>query len=279
SSFPDTSNTRYQSYGAAACHIVKFWPQYVELLDLVRISKENSQFNHMEKTLYAGLQCWRTRLEFCALALNDQAISRPYAHLGPLHDDVKTHLRALIDSLELLLSRESGYILGALWGESWEDQKAVDACLDLYDSLTSEQQGLARDLLRAFFRGALETFQRFTSESAPDGLVAMSTQAERDAAHIPAMNDANEVALGSWRLEARRNAKGSDDIFSDQLMFNRNDTQAFMDAHFTPADHKYTMELARKKDRSGLAKKKRKILVAHARAVARKKKQKAVARA
>lgn len=39
------------------------------------------------------------------------------------------------------------------------------------------------------------------------------------------------------------------------------------------------MELARKKDRSGLAKKKRKILVAHARAVARKKKQKAVARA
>lgn len=209
SSFPDTSNTRYQSYGAAACHIVKFWPQYVELLDLVRISKENSQFNHMEKTLYAGLQCWRTRLEFCALALNDQAISRPYARrvrgpgtahlnildLGPLHDDVKTHLRALIDSLELLLSRESGYILGALWGESWEDQKAVVACLDLYDSLTSEQQGLARDLLRAFFRGALETFQRFTSESAPDGLVAMSTQAERDAAHIPAMNDANEGAL------------------------------------------------------------------------------------
>jgi hypothetical protein len=56
-SFPDASNTRYQSYGAAACHIVKFWPQYVELLDLVRISKENSQFNLIEKHLYTGLQC------------------------------------------------------------------------------------------------------------------------------------------------------------------------------------------------------------------------------
>jgi hypothetical protein len=71
-------------------------------------------------------------------------------------------------------------------------------------------------------------------------------------------------ALGSWRLEARRNAKGSDDLFSDQLMFNRNNTQAFMNAHFTTDNHKYTMLLARKKEKSGLAKKKQKILVAHA---------------
>lgn len=109
-------------------------------------------------------------MECFALALNDQAISRPYGHrvrgpgtatpnildLGPLHDDVKTHLQALIDNLELLLSRDSGYILGAL-----------------------------------------ETFQRFTPEFAPDGLVAISTQAERDIAHMPARNNANDVLIPS----------------------------------------------------------------------------------
>ncbi|KAG1805342.1 uncharacterized protein BJ212DRAFT_1486460 [Suillus subaureus] len=52
-----------------------------------------------------------------------------------------------------------------------------------------------------------------------------------------------------------------------------------MDAHFTTDDHKYMMLLAWKKEKSGLAKKKWKILVAHARVVTRKKKQKAVERA
>jgi hypothetical protein len=206
SSFPDTSNTRYQTYGAAACHIIKFWPQYIELLELAHISKENETFNHMEKNLYAGLHCWRTRLECFCFALNDQAISRPYTQsvrgpgtanlnildLGPLHNDVKIHLQALVDNLDLLLSCESSHELGALWGEPWEDPTTITACLNLYDSLTLEQQDLAKELLCAFFKGKLKTYERFTLEFAPGGLVATSTQAERDEAHMPATNDANE---------------------------------------------------------------------------------------
>ncbi|KAG1805341.1 uncharacterized protein BJ212DRAFT_1486459 [Suillus subaureus] len=151
SSFPDTSNTRYQTYGAAVCHIIKFWPQYIELLKLAHISKENETFNHMEKNLYAGLHCWRTCLEWTAnLNILD---------LGPLHDDVKIHLQALVDNLDLLLLRESSHELGALWGEPWEDPTTITACLNLYDSLTLEQQDLAEELLCAFFKGELKTYE------------------------------------------------------------------------------------------------------------------------
>ncbi|KAG1807011.1 uncharacterized protein BJ212DRAFT_1485870 [Suillus subaureus] len=151
SSFPDTSNTRYQTYGAAACHIIKFWPQYIKLLKLAHISKENETFNHMEKNLYAGLHCWRTRLEWTAnLNILD---------LRPLHDDVKIHLQALVDNLDLLLLCESSHKLGALWGEPWEDPTTITACLNLYDSLTLEQQDLAKELLCAFFKGKLKTYE------------------------------------------------------------------------------------------------------------------------
>ncbi|KAG2136454.1 hypothetical protein DEU56DRAFT_756357 [Suillus clintonianus] len=195
SSFPDTSNTRYQTYGAAACHIIKFWPQYIELLELARISKENETFNqpYGEESL-----CWPSLLE---------------NSLG-IHE------------------------LGALWGEPWEDPTTITACLDLYDSLTLEQQDLAKELLCAFFKGELKP-----------------------------MNDLHSsLRLVVW-LQHQHKPKGMPltclpRMMLTKLMFNRNNTQAFMNAHFTTDDHKYTMLLAWKKEK-----------------IARKKKQKAVERA
>ena len=54
------------------------------------------------------------------------------------------------------------------------------------------------NLLIAFFKGAAQTWERFTSEFAPGGLIDEATAEERELAHMPAANDENEGLLGSF---------------------------------------------------------------------------------
>jgi hypothetical protein len=68
-------------------------------------------------------------------------------------------------------------------------------------------------------------------------------------------------------------------------MYNQNDTQAFMDKHFTEEDHTYVRKMARTIDESGLEKKRKKELiqtqakqVAQKRTKSQQKTQKKVAR-
>ena len=55
-----------------------------------------------------------------------------------------------------------------------------------------------KELISAFFEGALTTWHRFTAEFTPGRLIDMSSIDEKDKAWMPSTNDANEGALGSF---------------------------------------------------------------------------------
>ena len=50
----------------------------------------------------------------------------------------------------------------------------------------------------AFLKGASSTWDRFTSEFVPGGMIDEATDLEKDLAWMPATNDLNEGALGSY---------------------------------------------------------------------------------
>lgn len=109
--FPDTNNTRYQSYVDAAAEILARLPIYKELLERTRILKEKQTFNHMESNIHAALHDTATIAELIALCLYGEAICYPYTRatrhkdilnaldLGPLHLKVRAHIQSLIDFL------------------------------------------------------------------------------------------------------------------------------------------------------------------------------------
>ncbi|KAJ7469144.1 hypothetical protein FB451DRAFT_1039011, partial [Mycena latifolia] len=70
-------------------------------------------------------------------------------------------------------------------------------------------------------------------------------------AWMPSTNDANEGALGSYRVAVRGRPSLSLHQYNSLAMYRRNDTQAFMDAILTQEDHAYIMREARKVDASG----------------------------
>jgi hypothetical protein len=104
-SFPDTSNTRYQTYCLGACCLILYLPCFVEFLEQVRDKKDSGLFNHMEQNVYRALQDIPTITELCVLAIYSQIISAPYMRsvrgpghdttnlldMGPLHDKVLEH--------------------------------------------------------------------------------------------------------------------------------------------------------------------------------------------
>jgi len=56
------------------------------------------------------------------------------------------------------------------------------------------------DVFVAFLKGASATWDRFTSEFVPGGIIDEATDLEKDLAWMPATNDLNEGALGSYRV-------------------------------------------------------------------------------
>jgi hypothetical protein len=76
--FPDTSNTRFQSHCVAAGDLILHLPQFVQFLEYIRDKKNIKRFSNMEQNLWNALHCMPTRTELAVLALYGQAISHPY---------------------------------------------------------------------------------------------------------------------------------------------------------------------------------------------------------
>ncbi|KAF8805861.1 hypothetical protein BYT27DRAFT_7103543, partial [Phlegmacium glaucopus] len=147
------------------------------------------------------------------------------------------------------------YKMATLDGEKWQNAAVVNKILDLIPTLPH-----FCDLLVAFFKGAAETWERFTSEFAPGGLIDEATAEERELAWMPATNDENEGFLGSFRHIMRYQPQLTLLSHNALAMFFRNNTQAFMAAKFTEEeDYCYLHKLAR--EANGEERKRRKELV------------------
>jgi len=146
-------------------------------------------------------------LELAVLAIYAEAISYPYMkairtssdqnmlNLGPLHSRVYDHMNKIINNPNILVGADSSFKTATLDGEEWQNPAVVQKILGLIPTLPH-----FHNLFIAFFQGAAETWIRFTSEFAPGGLIDEATTEERELAWMPATNDENEGALGSFRL-------------------------------------------------------------------------------
>lgn len=201
-----------------------------------------------------------TLSEMAVMALYAQAISHPYMcavrgpaakdinmlDLGPLHAFIEDHMKLIIANPQILLGPNTNYRTATADGLEWDNLDDVNAILGdttVYPHL--------QELLVAFFQGSLQTWRRFTTEFTPGGIIDEATDDEKNLAWLPATNDLNEGILGSFRQFMRFNPSATLLAFNSRTMFQRNDTQAFMDAIFSTEDHHYVMKTAREVDASG----------------------------
>ena len=165
----------------------------------------------MESNLWNALHCTSTITELAVLAIYAEAISYPYVKairtsdskkqnmldLGPFHSRVYDHMQKIIENPDILIGKDldlcESYKMATLDGEKWQNPAVVKKILDIIPTLPH-----FRNLLIAFFKGAAETWERFTSEFAPGGLIDEATAEERELAWLPAANDENEGFLGSF---------------------------------------------------------------------------------
>jgi hypothetical protein len=161
----------------------------------------------VEKNLYAALHDNPTLTELCVLALYAQAVTHPYMcqiqgpgteqinmlELSPLHAQVKVHVQKIIDDPDLLLSPACSYKTGAMDGKEWERPEVITAV-----HKKSQDLPYLKPLLVRYFRGALTTWERFTSEFSVQGVIDLATCAEKEKAWMPPTNDVNEGTLGSY---------------------------------------------------------------------------------
>jgi hypothetical protein len=179
--------------------------------------------------------------------------------LGPLHIKVRAHISKIIADPSILLASTVTSASGAMDGKEWENPGVITAILKLVPQLPHLSQ-----VLVAFLKGALVTWERFTSEFVPGGLIDEATDLEKDLAWMPPTNDINEGVLGSYRVFMWYKPRTTLHQFNAQAMYRRNKTQEFMDKEFGADDHKFVMQKARELDASGLEKKRQEALIEYA---------------
>ncbi|KAH7334604.1 hypothetical protein B0J17DRAFT_721003 [Rhizoctonia solani] len=261
--FADISNTRYGSYCNAAMMLIVHLEKYKQLVCIVCLAKSTPGFNNIESNVLNGLEDIPTLTELVVLVLYAQAIGRPYikyvrnSHLnaltlGPFHDRVKQHCRTIILNPNLLIGAETSAATGALDGQSWDRPDVIYNILLLVPILPDIQP-----ILVAFFWGALQTWEQFTSEFETSGQVTQATKRQRESAWMPATNDISEGALGQCRQMLWRAPTMSDHQQNAQVMWSHNDTHSWAKQTLTSEDKTYIRQEARHINASGDNKKQR----------------------
>ena len=74
---------------------------------------------------------------------------------------VHKHMQKIIDNPDILIGALSSYVTACLNGDEWQNSNVVSKVLKI-----SQQLPYLKDLLVAFFTGAANTWERFTSEFA-----------------------------------------------------------------------------------------------------------------
>ena len=211
--FPDTSNDRYQSHGHAATEILYHLDLYLAFLRSVADSKSlGGELNHLERNVEAGLNDPPTLTELSVMSLYSQSISVPFAQrtrtpndtslngldLGPDYNRLKQRMQAVINNPDLLLGQKASHDVGTLYGEKWDNEGAIEFIRANQDSFPH-----IREVLIAFFQGALEKWEEFTKDICNDPKVTGATPEQRHLAFRHPANDLNEGALGLLRREYR----------------------------------------------------------------------------
>jgi len=268
--FPDTSNTRFNSHAEAAAELLTHLDKYLEFMLLIRDKKKSPAWTNIELNVYCSLQDIPTLTELAVMTLYSQAVTHPYMRVvrGPgtshvnvldlkdFHVTVREFIQGVVDEPGNLFGADATPKLGSLDGKDWHHPRAVKAVQAMLPRLPD-----ITTIAVVFLKGTLPTWERFTSEFAPGGLIDTATADELALSWMPSTNDANEGGLGTYRNDMRLFPRLTLHQHNARQMWARNDTQEFMDATLDALDHTFLMREARKLDSSGLEAKRRKAQV------------------
>ncbi|KAF8149950.1 hypothetical protein B0H34DRAFT_667267 [Crassisporium funariophilum] len=286
--FPDTSNNRFGSHSDAAAHLIWYLDIYIKFLGVLRLSKKLGTFTQIEQNVLNALNDIPTHTELCAMTLYHQAVCKPYMRavrnpdvdtqnaldLGPLHVLVQEFVKKIIEEPELLVSPDVSHVEATLDGKEWDSPVTIQAVLKLMPSLPH-----LKEVTVAFFTGTLATWKHFSAKFAPGGLIDTASASEKQLAWMPPTNVVNEGALGAYLVAILGKPSMTLHQYNALAMFQRNDTQSFVDTVFIDEDHLFVMCEARKPDVSGAERIHRKKIVDFRVEVACIRKEKDIARA
>ncbi|KAJ7907868.1 hypothetical protein B0H13DRAFT_1618086 [Mycena leptocephala] len=269
--FPKTNQTRFGSHGDAACELMARHDIYREFLEAIKDLKSRPGWTNIEKNVHDALDDGPTLTELAVLSLYHLFIAIPYIRrvrepeevalnaisLGPLHAEIQDHCAMLLETPELVLDfDEEQYRMATFDGQPVARGEVMVEIQKLYGS---GKLPYLREMFVRFLEGAKSTWLRFSSEFAPGGLIDGLNDAEKGRIWLPATNDRNEGALGSFIVYMRGIPTAALATHNGLAMFQRNQTQGFMDMWFSPEDHQYTMRAARSLDSSGLERKRKEL--------------------
>ncbi|OCB86613.1 hypothetical protein A7U60_g6291 [Sanghuangporus baumii] len=285
--YPDTSLTRYTSFLNAAAENLANYDLYLKFMEYIRYRKVKPDLNHLESNVLKGLLDKPTLTELACQALYHEAVSIPYINsirgskledtngltLDNLLQKVKSHIRKLIDDPDIILAPTSQPREAIMGGnESWNCPDAIKA---IQVHITMDRLPKLKDLFKAFLKGALDTWKRFSSEFEDGGTIAALTEAEKDLAWMPSTNDVNEGALGSYRLFARKTPHGSLSLFNSLFRYRRNNTEEFISTYLSDDGlQAFLRKEARAEDQMGTDRKRSREIAEQHEEEARTKKQK-----
>ncbi|TEB37679.1 hypothetical protein FA13DRAFT_1882623, partial [Coprinellus micaceus] len=247
--FPYTSNTRFGSYCEAAIELIVHLDRFKEFLSFIQAKKGTHRWSHMEQNLWDALHDTPTLCELLVLGLYAETVGKHYmaiirAHakngtnmlmLGPLHDNVRKHLEQLLSG-----DVDTLHLIAVLYGQEWQRPDFIHVVHSMAPTLPH-----LSSLLCTFFSGAGKTWEHFTSEFAPGGLIDEASLEEKELAWMLPTNDINEGALGSFRVMMRRQPQLSLSGQNAQAMYFHNETQAFMKQYFVkPEDLQFLRSMA-----------------------------------
>jgi hypothetical protein len=256
--FPDTSNTQYGSHCDAASKLIVHRYRYIKFMGELFNAKTKVGFTNIEQNIFDALEDWSTLTELAVLALYVQTISKPYVGfvcgytgnvllLGPFHLDLKTHIQKLINDPKLATRPECPEEATFL-GEPWE---RADVVYWIHQNIN--QMPHFYTLFKEFLKGALETWECFTTEFAPRGLIANATPAQLKAAFLLTCNDISESMVGAAKQSILHNPCITDKQRNSKAMQQFNNTADWAKKNLTPAMDQWIRLTARQIDASGLA--------------------------
>jgi hypothetical protein len=211
--FPDTSNNRYQSHGYAATEIVHHRQLYIDFLRNVQDRKaKTGGLNHMEENTLAGLTDDATFTELQVLALYSQSISLPLSQLvrapyhqstngldlGPEFNRLLKHLKTITKNPNILIGPNVSYTTATFDGQPWHNPDVIASILR-----DRNQYPHLKSALVAFFKGVLESWERFTLDVLDNPTLSAATPEQRYEAFRRPANDLNEGAVGVMRRTFR----------------------------------------------------------------------------
>ncbi|KAF9009735.1 hypothetical protein BDZ89DRAFT_1024791 [Hymenopellis radicata] len=279
--FPDISNNRYGSHGYGAAEVLTHLPVYIEFMQFIKAHKGSGLFTNLEQNIFDALHDLPTRSELGAMTIYSQCLGIPYMvivrgeiqnqlDLPPIHAKVKAFCKKVIDNPRIPL--DEGYETASLNGKQYLRPDAMYAVIGLSPTLP-----LVEECIKATFKGALETWERFTEDERSaqrEGL----TKDQKMKHFLRSANDHSEGGAGTTKRAKQRAPNASMEFIDSKSRWTRNSPKEWvkMKEKETPGLMKYAMDSVRVSDANGDSKRKRQEIAGQAKEIANTHTQKRV---